>query len=84
MSDSSPWRLVSSDDFQVLIDKDVVRPADTDAMNLVLALAHLHNTVDDATRVGGQRSFSRRICVRSADDRAGARTVARRDLTDVL
>jgi hypothetical protein len=28
-------------------------------VDLVLAVAQLHNTVDDATRVGGQRSFRR-------------------------
>jgi hypothetical protein len=35
----------------------VVRPVDADVVNLVLAVAELHNTVDDAPRVGGQRSF---------------------------
>ena len=51
---------------------------------LVLAVAQLDNTVDDASRVGGQRSFRRSVGCHSADDRPRSLTVARRDLTDLL
>src|SRR5216684_8170368 len=79
-----PWRLVGADDLEVLVDEDVVRPVDADVVDLVLAVAQLHNTVDDAPRVGGQRSFGRLIGCRSADDRPRPLTVVRRDLTDLL
>jgi hypothetical protein len=49
-----PTGLVSADDLEVLVDEDVVRPADADVVNLVLAVAQLDNTVDDAAWVGGQ------------------------------
>ena len=49
-----PWRLVAgADDFEVLVDEDVVRPVDAEAVDLVLAVAEHHDTVDDASRVGG-------------------------------
>ncbi len=48
------------------------------------AVAQLHDTVDDAPRVGGQRSFRCPIGCRSTDDRPRSLTVARRDLTDLL
>src|ERR1700737_5440069 len=76
--------LVGADDLEVLDDEDVVRPVDADVVDLVLAVAQLHNTVDDASRVGGQRSFSRFIRCRSADDRTRPLTVVRWDLTDLL
>src|SRR6266852_54078 len=79
-----PWRLVGADDREVLVDEDVVRPVDADVVDLVLAVAQLDNTVDDAARVGGQRSLRRLIRCRSADDRARPLTVVRRDLTDLL
>src|ERR1700704_4871600 len=79
-----PWRLLGADDLEILADEDVVRPADADVVDLVLAVAQLHNTVDDAPRVGGQRSFSRFVRGRSADDRTRALTVVRWDLTDLL
>ncbi len=79
-----PRRLVGADDLEVLVDEDVVRPVDADVVGLVLAVAQLHNTVDDAPRVGGQRSFRRLIRCRSADDRPRPLTVVRRDLTDLL
>ena len=79
-----PWRLLGADDLEVLVDEDVVRPVDADVVDLVLAVAQLHNTVDDAARVGGQRSFRRLIRCRSADDRPRPLTVVRRDLTDRL
>src|SRR5713101_3125303 len=76
-----PRRLVGADDLEVLVDEDVVRPVDADIVNLVLAVGQLHNTVDDAARVGGQRSFRRLIRGRSADDRPRPLTVVQRDLT---
>src|ERR1700730_1438639 len=79
-----PWRLVGADDLEVLVDEDMVRPADADVVDLVLAIAQLHNTVDDASRVSGQGSFRRLIRCRSADDRPRSLTVVRRDLTDLL
>jgi hypothetical protein len=39
----------------------VMRPVDADVVDLVLAVAQLHNTVDHAPRVGGQRSLRRLI-----------------------
>jgi hypothetical protein len=46
-----PRRLVGADDREVLVDEDVVRPVDADVVDLVLAVAQLHNTVDDAELV---------------------------------
>src|ERR1700694_3419851 len=79
-----PEALVGADHREVLVDEDVVRPVDADVVNLVLAAAKLHNTVDDAPWVCGQRSFRRLIGCRSADDRSRPLTVVRRDLTDLL
>src|SRR5437660_1388432 len=79
-----PRRLVGADDLEVLVDEDVVRPVDADVVDLVLAVAQLHNTVDDAPRVGGQRSFRRLIRCRSAHDRPRPLTVVGRDLTVLL
>src|SRR5580704_3725377 len=76
--------LVGADDLEVLVDEDVVRPVDTDVVDLVLAAAQLHDTVDDAARVGGQRSFRRLVRCRSADDRPGPLCIVRRDLADLL
>src|SRR3981081_4191452 len=79
-----PRRLEGADELEVLADEDVVGPVDADVVGLVLAVAQLYNTVDDAPRVGGQRSFRRLIRCRSADDRPRPLTVVRRDLTDLL
>ena len=68
LTDALRWRLVGADDLEHLADEDVVGPVDADVMNLVLAVAPLHNAVDDASRVGGQRSCRRLIRRRSADD----------------
>jgi hypothetical protein len=65
-------QLVGADDLEVLVDEDVVRPVDADVVNLVLAVARLHNTVDDASRVGGQRSFRRFIRCRDFVAATGA------------
>src|ERR1700692_548143 len=77
-------RLKGTDDRESLVHEDVVRPVDADVVNLVLAVAQLHNTIDDASWVGGQRSFGRLIRRRSADDRSRPLTVVRRDLADLL
>ena len=61
---SNTATLFGADDLEFLVDEDVVRPVDADVVDLVLAVAQLHNAVDDAPRVGGQRSFRRLIrCV---------------------
>ncbi len=62
-------RLVGAHDLEGLADEYVVRPVDADVVDLVPAVAQLHDAVDDASRVGGQRSFSRFVRCRSADDR---------------
>jgi hypothetical protein len=51
-----------------VVDEDVVRPVDADVVDLVSAVTQFHNTVDDAPRVGGQRSFGRLVRFRFADD----------------
>ena len=79
-----PWWLVGTHDLEVLVDENMVRPVDANGMDLILAVAQLHNTVDNAPRIGGQRSFRRLIRCRSADDRPRSLTVVRRDLTDLL
>src|ERR1700694_3956210 len=76
--------LIGTDDLEALADEDVVRPVDADVVDLVLAVAQLHNTVDDASRVDGQRSFSGFVRGRSADDRTRPLAVVRWDLTDLL
>ena len=77
-------RLVGADHREVLVDEDVVRPVDADVVDLVLAVAQLHDTVHDAARVGGQRGFRRLVRGRSADDRARPLLVVRRDLPGLL
>src|SRR5438876_419006 len=62
----------------------MVRPVDADVVDLVLAVAQLYNTVDDAPRVGRQCGLCGLVRRGSADDGAGPLLVARRDLTDLL
>jgi hypothetical protein len=62
-------RLVRADDLEARVDEDVVRPVDADVVDLVLAVAQLDHTVNDAPGVGGQRGFGRLVRSRSADDR---------------
>src|SRR5438270_11105250 len=83
---SSRWRrrLIGADDLAALVDDDVVGPVDADVVDLVFAVAQLHNTVDDAAWVRGQRSFRRLIRFRSAGDRPRPLGVVRWDLTDLL
>jgi hypothetical protein len=77
-------RLIGADDLEVLVDEDVVGPVDADVVDLILAVAQPHNTIDDAARVGRQSGFCGPICRGSADDGAGPLLVVRRDLTDLL
>src|SRR5215203_5781710 len=79
-----PYRLVGADGLEVLVDEDMVRPVDADVVNLVLAVAQLHDTVHDTARVSGKRCLGRLIRCHSADDRPRPLTVVRRDLTDLL
>src|ERR1700719_2905357 len=79
-----PWRLVGADDLEVLVHEDVVRPVDADVVDLVLAVAQLHNAVDDTSRVGRQCGPCGLIRRGSADDAARPLLVVRRDLTDLL
>ncbi len=62
-------QLLGADHLEVLVDEDVMGPVDADVVDLVFAVAQLHNTVDNPARVGGQRSFRRLVRCRSADDR---------------
>ena len=62
-------RLLSADDLEVLVDKDVVWPVDADVVDVVLAVAELHDAVDDTPRVSSQRGLRRLIRCCSADDR---------------
>src|ERR1700688_1945308 len=78
-----PRRLIGADDGEVLVDEDVVRPVDADVVDFVLAVAQLHNTIDDAPWVGGQRSFRRFIRFGFADDCPRPLPVVRWDLTDL-
>src|SRR5438270_13406453 len=87
--DRSSWStsrstLICADDSEVVVDKDVVRPVDADVVDLVLAVAELHDSVDETARVGGQGGFRCVVRCRSADDRARPLAVARGDLTDLL
>src|ERR1035437_6837036 len=77
-------RLLCADNLEVLVDEDVVRPVDADVVDVVLAVAQLDYTVNDAPWVGGQRSSRHFIRRCSADDRPRPLTPVRRDLTDPL
>ena len=45
---SGQGALLGADDLEVLVDEDVVRPVDADVVDVVIAVAQLHDTVDDA------------------------------------
>jgi hypothetical protein len=65
-----PRRLVvGTNNLEVLVDEDVVRPVDADVVDLVVAAAQLYDTIDDSSWIGGQCSFGRLIRFRPADDR---------------
>ena len=57
----TPRRLLGADDLEVLVDEDMVRPVDADLVDLVFAVAQLHDTVDDSAWIGRQRGFGRLI-----------------------
>jgi hypothetical protein len=61
--------VVGADDLEVLVDEDVVGPVDADVVDLVIAVAQLHDTVHDAARVGRQRRFCGLIRRGSAGER---------------
>src|SRR6266567_5628761 len=77
-------RLFGAHDREVLADEDVVWPVDADVVDVVLAVAELHDAVDDAARVGRQRGFRRLVRRRSADDRPQPLIPVRRDLAYLL
>ena len=59
--------------------EDMVRPVDPDVVDVVLAVAQLHHSVDDGPRVSGQGGFGRLVRGRAADDRARPRAPVGRD-----
>src|ERR1700694_33968 len=75
-------RLFGADDREGAAHEDVMRPADGDHVDVVLAVAQQHHTVDGAPWVGCQRSGFRLIRRRSGDDRSRPRLEAHRDLTN--
>src|ERR1700744_2589231 len=80
-----PRRLVvGTDNGEVPVDEDVVRPVDAYVVDLVVAVAQLHDTIDDASRIGGQRSFRGLIRNSSGGDRALPLRVIRGDLPNLL
>jgi RND superfamily putative drug exporter len=75
--------LLCADDLEALVDEDVVRPVDADDVDVVLAVAQQHDTVDGASWVGGHRSGLGLVRCCSGDDLARPGGEARRDLTDL-
>jgi hypothetical protein len=71
-----------ADYFEVVVDKDVVGPVDADVVDLVVAAAQFHDSIDDAARVGQQGGFGGFVRGGSAEDGAGSVLVAGRDLTN--
>jgi hypothetical protein len=63
-------QLVGADHFEVLVDEDVVWPIDPDVVNLVFAVAQLHDPVDNSAGVGSQGRLGRLVGGCSAHDRA--------------
>ena len=59
-------------------------PVDADVVDLVLAVAQLHNSIDDVAWVGQQGGFGSLVRGGSAEDRAGSLLVAGGDLTTVF
>src|ERR1700736_4278548 len=72
--------LFGADDREGAAHEDVMRPADGDHVDVVLAVAQQHHAVDGASRVGGQRSGFGLVRRRSRDDRSRPRLEARWDL----
>src|SRR5690242_20563712 len=76
--------VVRADDLEVAGDEDVMGPVDADAVDLVLAVAQAHHSVDDTAGVRGQRRFGGLGRRDTADDRARPLLVIGRDLADAL
>jgi len=55
---------------KVGVDEDVVRPVDADVVDVVLTIAYRHHSIDDPSRVGGQRGFGCLVGGGPADDRS--------------
>lgn len=79
---ANPLPLLGPDHLEVLVDENVVWPVDADVVNLIFAVTQLHNTVDNASRIGRQRRFRRFVGCRPTDDRPRTLTVTSRDLPD--
>src|SRR3954464_9074238 len=60
----------------------MVGPIDADDVDVVLAVAQPHDTVDGASRVGSDRCRLGLVSQRAGDQRARAWTPVRWDLTD--
>src|SRR5436305_502856 len=60
--------LVGADDFEGLVDEDVVGPVDADGVDFVLAVAEFDDAIDDAAWIGGQCCCRGLVGGRSADD----------------
>src|ERR1700761_3009165 len=73
-----------ADDLEVPVDEDMVRPVDAYVVDFVIAVTQLHDPVDNAPRIGGQRSFRGLIRNGSGDDRALSLRVVRGDLSGLL
>jgi hypothetical protein len=77
-------KLIGANDDEVFADEDVVRPADAHDVDVILTIVYLRNTVDNAPRIGDQRSFRRIIRLCSANDRPRSLAPVLRDLTDLF
>jgi hypothetical protein len=75
---------LGAEELEVLADEDMVRPADADYVDVVLAAAQQHNTVNGASPVGSHRSGLGLLRRFSGDDLARPGTPVRRDATDPL
>src|ERR1700727_1779858 len=76
--------VVGADDLEVGVDEDVVGPVDADVVDLVIAVAELHDTVDGAAGVDGQRGFGGLVRGRAAGEGSRPLAVVGRDRADLL
>jgi hypothetical protein len=74
--------VVGADYFEVGVDEDVVGPIDANVVDLVVAVAQFHDSIDDAPWVGQQGGFGGLVRGGSALNGAGSLLVAGRDLPD--
>src|SRR5207253_6804837 len=51
-----PPHLLGADDLEIIIDENVMRPVDSDYVDVVIAVAQQNNTVDGASLVSGVSS----------------------------